>query len=112
MSSNIFLRQVAETAAYLEGRLEAGAGWRVRQCHARLLPEEQEAALRFGPAAGAGGGGCVVVCTDVLARGLDLEREVDAVVQLAPPRDAAVYLHRIGPPRAARFVPPSTAGEG
>lgn len=43
---------------------------------------------------------CVLVCTDALARGIDMQQPVDAVVQLAPAQDGVLHLHRIG--RTAR----------
>ncbi|CBH14572.1 ATP-dependent DEAD/H RNA helicase, putative [Trypanosoma brucei gambiense DAL972] len=43
---------------------------------------------------------CVLVCTDVAARGLDIP-EVGVVVQYDPPVDPATFIHRIG--RTARM---------
>jgi len=37
----------------------------------------------------------VLVCTDVAARGLDIEN-VQMVIQMEPPRDAETYIHRSG----------------
>ena len=42
----------------------------------------------------------VLVCTDLLARGVDFGR-VSLVIQLALPRDLSTYLHRVG--RTGRF---------
>ncbi|EFJ49377.1 hypothetical protein VOLCADRAFT_38357, partial [Volvox carteri f. nagariensis] len=42
----------------------------------------------------------VMVSTDVMARGVDLER-VNLVVNLDLPHDAATYMHRVG--RTGRF---------
>jgi superfamily II DNA/RNA helicase len=42
----------------------------------------------------------VVVATDVMARGVDLER-VNLVALVEPPTDAATYVHRVG--RTGRF---------
>ena len=42
----------------------------------------------------------VMVCTDVMARGVDLDR-VNLVVLLDVPPDAATYVHRVG--RTGRF---------
>ncbi|KAG8341270.1 DEAD DEAH box helicase Helicase conserved C terminal domain [Trypanosoma vivax] len=43
---------------------------------------------------------CVLVCTDVAARGLDIP-EVNVVLQYDPPLDPATFIHRIG--RTARM---------
>ena len=42
---------------------------------------------------GSGGGGGVLLCTDVAARGLDLPA-VDWIVQYNPPTNNADYVHR------------------
>ena len=66
--------------------------------HARRHRDEQEAVLRaFSSQAS---GGCVLVCTDALARGIDTKRTVDLVVQLVPAENGGVHLHRVG--RTAR----------
>ena len=45
-------------------------------------------------------GGCVLVCTDVAARGLDIP-EIGMVVQYEPPCDPRTFVHRVG--RTARM---------
>ena len=63
--------------------------------HGRMKQTGREAAV----AAFSGTGGACLFCTDVAARGLDFPR-VDWVVQLDPPQDPAMYVHRVG--RTAR----------
>ena len=73
--------------------------WRVGAFHAKRPRGEQEVVLaRFSEQ---GKGGCVLVCTDALARGIDLGgQSVDVVVQLGPAENGSNHLHRVG--RTAR----------
>ena len=65
--------------------------------HGRMKQSARGAAV--AAFSGAGPGGACLFCTDVAARGLDFPR-VDWVVQLDPPQDPAMYVHRVG--RTAR----------
>lgn len=47
-----------------------------------------------------------LVCTDALARGIDIP-QVDIVISYDPPRHIKTYIHRIG--RTARAGRPGTA---
>lgn len=68
---------------------------RVGQFHSKLDPEQRAETLRRFQT----GEVCVLICTDLASRGLDLP-EVAAVIQFDFPVNAADYLHRAG--RTAR----------
>lgn len=70
-------------------------GGRTRQLHKGVPPEEMEQILRQFRE----GAVRVLVCTDLVSRGLDLP-DVSAVIQFDFPRNSADYLHRAG--RTAR----------
>lgn len=73
--------------------------WRVGSFHAKRSRQEQAQTLAQFDAKGAGVG-CVLVCTDALARGVDMAQPVDVVVQLGPADNGSAHLHRVG--RTAR----------
>ena len=86
---------------------EAVAGvWRVGSFHAKLSRQEQVQTLAQFDNGGAGIG-CVLVCTDALARGIDMAQPVDVVVQLGPADNGSAHLHRVG--RTARQGQPGVA---
>jgi len=82
------------------------AVWRVGSFHAKRSREEQVQTLAQFDNDGAGTG-CVLVCTDALARGIDMAKPVDVVVQLGPADNGSVHLHRVG--RTARQGQPGVA---
>ena len=84
-----FLRVAAQV---FQGELQGASPFFL---HGRMKQAGREAAV----AAFSGAGGACLFCTDVAARGLDFPR-VDWVVQLDPPQDPAMYVHRVG--RTAR----------
>jgi ATP-dependent RNA helicase DDX55/SPB4 len=67
--------------------------------HGRLVQRRREKTLERFHSRRDGSRGCVLACTDVAARGLDVA-DVDWVVQLDAPQDPAVFVHRVG--RTAR----------
>ncbi|XP_055377731.1 probable ATP-dependent RNA helicase DDX55 homolog [Condylostylus longicornis] len=62
--------------------------------HGKMKNKRQKIVKRFSVEQN-----CVLLCTDVLARGLDIS-EIDWVVQWDPPASAASFVHRVG--RTAR----------
>ncbi|KAL8724216.1 MAG: hypothetical protein Q9181_006927 [Wetmoreana brouardii] len=66
---------------------------------ARLRAVERFASSKETNGKGGGKGGCILIATDVAARGLDIAN-VDAVVHYHLPRAADMYVHRSG--RTAR----------
>lgn len=95
------------TAAGTADTSNAAAGaWRVGVFHAKRSRQEQSQTLAHFDQGGAGLG-CVLVCTDALARGVDMARPVDVVVQLGPAENGSAHLHRVG--RTARQGLPGVA---
>ena len=95
--------QQAPGASSSEQQVTLGAPgvWRVGSFHAKRTRAEQALALaQFGEGKPGSGLGCVLVCTDALARGIDMARPVDVVVQLGPAENGSAHLHRVG--RTAR----------
>jgi superfamily II DNA/RNA helicase len=82
-------------AEWLARRLDA-AGWPAAHLSAALPQPERMAAIEAVRTFRAR----IVVCTDVMARGVDLER-INLVISLDLPPDAATYVHRVG--RTGRF---------
>jgi ATP-dependent RNA helicase DDX55/SPB4 len=67
--------------------------------HGKLVQKRREKTLERFHSRRHAARGCVLACTDVAARGLDVV-DVDWVVQLDAPQDPAVFVHRVG--RTAR----------
>ena len=84
----------------------AVGAWRVGAFHSKRSRQERSQTLAHFHQGGAGLG-CVLVCTDALARGVDMARPVDVVVQLGPAENGSAHLHRVG--RTARQGLPGVA---
>lgn len=90
----IFVNSI-KTANILESRL-TNNGFGVSKIHGELLTEERTSILkdfRLGLSR-------VLIATDVLSRGIDIE-QIGIVINYDLPRDFAQYIHRIG--RSGRF---------
>lgn len=80
------------------GREGESGGSNVAALHGKMVQKKRDGMLgRF--TASAVGGGAVLLCTDVAARGLDVP-DVDWIIQYEPPQDPSFFIHRVG--RTAR----------
>lgn len=77
-------------------RLPGAEGLRVEGLHGRMPQKRRSAVFEKFSEPGAP---CVLVCTDVAARGLDVP-DVSWIVQYDPPQDPSFFVHRVG--RTAR----------
>jgi ATP-dependent RNA helicase DDX31/DBP7 len=72
----------------------------VFKLHGNMAQKDRAASFSgFSSSLSGSGGGSVLFCTDVAARGLDI-KGVDWIIQYDPPNEPADYIHRIG--RTAR----------
>lgn len=67
--------------------------------HGRMNQKKRDATFKSFNDASTDERGCVLLCTDVAARGLDVP-DVDWILQFDPPKDPDFFVHRIG--RTAR----------
>ena len=93
----VFLSSCKQTKFFYEALRRARPGLTVTCMHGRMKQMKRMAAYcKFCDSAS----GCVMLATDIAARGLDITA-IDWVVQLDCPEDVATYVHRSG--RTARY---------
>jgi ATP-dependent RNA helicase DDX55/SPB4 len=74
---------------------DEAAGVRIESLHGRMVPKRRQASYQNFLDSSR----CVLLCTDVAARGIDIP-DVDWIVQYDPPTDPDFFIHRVG--RTAR----------
>ena len=79
-----------------------GPGRKVLRMHGKVEPAERNRATRdFAESAG----GCILLATDVAARGLNLPG-ADWIVQYDPPSSESDYVHRSGRVSSFKYISP------